>query len=113
MGTLSPFYEVTESKLRCLEEDCQRWRRNLYRTGVACLTGILSLMIPHLGLFLWLIGSIACSLLAIVLPGLLHSRRLDRSDASRLGDLKDMALIAFGAVGGTISFFVTFAEFIG
>jgi len=48
-------------------------------------TGIIGMQIPHFGLFLGLIGSVACSLLAFVMPALFHLKRPDRSDVLARG----------------------------
>eukprot|EP00929_Paragymnodinium_shiwhaense_P068655 TRINITY_DN34570_c0_g1_i1.p1 TRINITY_DN34570_c0_g1~~TRINITY_DN34570_c0_g1_i1.p1 ORF type:complete len:482 (-),score=111.61 TRINITY_DN34570_c0_g1_i1:45-1490(-) len=109
---LFPLYAVTESKYRCLKDSRQCWRRIAFRTVLVILTGVIGMRIPHFGLFLGLIGSAACSLLAFVLPALFHLNRLDRTEATRLGDAKDIAIIVFGVVGGAVSFTVTLKELI-
>ena len=68
------------------------------------------MQIPHFGLFLGLIGSVACPLLAFVLPALFHLQRPDRTDATSFGDAADIWLIIFGVVGGSVSFAVTFSD---
>jgi len=104
---LFPVYGVTESKLRCLRNAHRPWRRIVFRTVLVVLTGVVGMQIPHFGLFLGLIGSVACSLLAFVLPALFHMKRPDRSDATTLGDVKDAGLMAFGLIGGGVSFCIT------
>eukprot|EP00913_Durusdinium_trenchii_P009412 g8846.t1 len=101
---LFPLYQITEAKIRCLRDQRYCWRRIIFRS--TCL------QIPHFGLFLGIIGSLACSMLAFVLPALLHFRRKDRSDASRGGDVKDLCIIAFGVIGGLVSFSVTLKDLI-
>lgn len=112
---LFPLYQVTESNLRFLKNNHGCWRRVLYRTVLVVFTGLIGLIgmqIPHFhfGLFLGLVGSVACSLLAFVLPALFHLRRFNRTDGTRLGDIKDMGIIAFGVICGSVSFYVTFGE---
>jgi len=107
---LFPMYQVTESKFRCLRDSTKCWRRIAFRTVLVVLTGVIGMQIPHFGLFLGIIGSVACSLLAFVLPAFFHLKRPDRTEASRLEDAKDVALIAFGVVGGGISFIVTLGD---
>ncbi|CAJ1408948.1 unnamed protein product [Effrenium voratum] len=93
---LFPLYQITEAKIRCLRDQRFCWRRIIFRTTLVIMTGVIGLQIPHFGLFLGIIGSLACSALAFVLPALLHFKRLDRNDASRGGDLKDLSIITFG-----------------
>ena len=49
-------------------------------------------------------------MLAFVLPALLHIRRLDRGDATRKGDVKDLSIIAFGVAWRTKRFRPTFFQ---
>jgi len=107
---LFPLYQVTESKFRCLKDTERCWRRIAFRTTLVILTGVIGMQIPHFGLFLGLIGSVACSLLAFVLPALFHLLRPDKTEASRLVDMKDVGIIAFGLIGGCISFVITLRE---
>lgn len=107
---LFPLYQVTESKFRCLKNTDQCWRRIAFRTTLVILTGVIGMQIPHFGLFLGLIGSFACSLLAFVLPALFHLMRPDRTQATRLGDAKDVGIMAFGIIGGAVSFIITLRD---
>jgi len=107
-----PLYQLSEAKYKCIKGARKGKRRYIFRALVVLSTGLVGLQIPHFGLFLGIIGSVACSLLAFVLPALFHLRRIDRSDASRLGDAKDMGLIAFGVVGGGVSFVMTMKELV-
>jgi len=109
---LFPVWGVTEGKCKCLKAARHWWRRLLFRTVLVILTGVIGMQIPHFGLFLGLIGSIACTLLAFVLPALFHLKRPDKSDAYPGEDAKDMALIAFGAIGGSVSFVLTLRDLI-
>lgn len=109
---LFPLYQITETKIRCLRDQRFCWRSIIFRSALVIMTGVIGLQIPHFGLFLGIIGSLACSMLAFVLPALLHFRRKDRGDATRGGDVKDLSIIAFGAVGGLVSFSVTLRDLI-
>ncbi|CAE8624494.1 unnamed protein product [Polarella glacialis] len=107
-----PLFGVTEGKSRWLRDSRHWWRSAVWRSVLVGLTGIIGMQIPHFGLFLGLIGSVACSALAFVLPAVLHLKRIDRSDATRRGDVKDVAIIAFGSTAGMISFIMTLRELI-
>merc|ERR1712061_470775 len=109
---LFPMYQVTESKFRCLRDSQRCWRRIAFRTILVVLTGVIGMQIPHFGLFLGLIGSVACSLLAFVLPALFHLKRPDKpADSSYWVDVKDIAVVLFGIVAGATSFVVTLHSF--
>lgn len=107
---LFPLYGITEARLKCLKDPRLVVRRILFRTLLVVLTGVIGMQIPNFGLFLGLIGSIACTLLAFILPAFFHLKRVDRSDASGLEDAKDVILIGFGAVAGIVSFTLTLKE---
>jgi len=105
-----PVHNLNESKYECLKGPSRDLHRNLLRTVVVFLSGAIGLSIPNFGLFLGLLGSLACSLLAFVLPALFHLKRIDRYHATRLGDAKDVALIGFGVLAGAVSFTCTIRE---
>jgi len=107
---LFPVYGVTENKIKCLKESRSFAPRMLFRSLLVIMTGVIGLQIPHFGLFLGLIGSVACSALAFVLPAAFHLKRPDRGNATRLGDAKDISLMAFGIIAGGVSFTMTFKE---
>ena len=86
---LFPVYGVTETKYKCLKNKRAWWRSLLFRSVLVVLTGVIGMQIPHFGLFLGLIGSVACSLLAFVLPALFHLKRADKSDTYPGEDYKD------------------------
>eukprot|EP00927_Polykrikos_kofoidii_P014516 TRINITY_DN16379_c0_g1_i1.p1 TRINITY_DN16379_c0_g1~~TRINITY_DN16379_c0_g1_i1.p1 ORF type:complete len:486 (+),score=78.47 TRINITY_DN16379_c0_g1_i1:234-1691(+) len=108
---LFPLYQIAESKCQCLQDSRRCWRRVGFRTALVVLSGVIGLQIPHFGLFLGLIGSLACSALAFVLPAVFHLKRPDRENATRLGDAKDICIVIFGIVGGIIAFAVTLSAF--
>lgn len=109
---LFPLYQVTESKMKCLKDKDRWWRSIAFRSTLVILTGVIGMQIPHFGLFLGLIGSLACSLLAFVLPALFHLLRPDKAQ-SRLVDAKDVGLIMFGVIGGLVSFTITLRDLLG
>jgi len=103
-----PVFQIFESGIRCLRGVDGVWRRCGFRTCVVVSTGLVGAIIPHFGLFLGLIGSFACSMLAFVFPALFHLKRPEKSaNASRWVDVKDVAILLFGIIAGAISFVVT------
>jgi len=105
---LLPVFQILETGIHCLKDADGVWRRRCFRTGIAISTGLIGAVIPNFGLFLALLGSVACSLLAFVFPALFHLRRPDKSaNSSRWVDVKDIAIVLFGIVGGSVSLVVT------
>mmetsp|Transcript_45642 Transcript_45642/g.108673 ORF Transcript_45642/g.108673 Transcript_45642/m.108673 type:complete len:213 (-) Transcript_45642:13-651(-) len=109
---LHPVHSLNESKYKCLKGSSRGLRRLGLRSAFVVFSGVIALSIPHFGLFLGLLGSMACALLAFVLPSLFHYRRLDRADATAFGDGMDIFLIVFGLVAGAVSFTFTVQELV-
>ena len=86
-------------------------RKNLFRIALVAFTALIAVVTPHFGLFVNLIGSVACAALAFVLPIMFHAR-LHSSSMSQRDKVLAGSIIAFGIVGGGISFAMTVAEFI-
>eukprot|EP00746_Dinoflagellata_sp_MGD_P052968 gnl/MRDRNA2_/MRDRNA2_23391_c0_seq1.p1 gnl/MRDRNA2_/MRDRNA2_23391_c0~~gnl/MRDRNA2_/MRDRNA2_23391_c0_seq1.p1 ORF type:complete len:242 (+),score=17.04 gnl/MRDRNA2_/MRDRNA2_23391_c0_seq1:110-727(+) len=105
-----PVYQLLEKKYRCLRGTMKGVKVLTFRSVVVATSGVVAVNIPNFGLFLGLIGAVCCTLLAFILPALFHLKRIDRSDATRQGDIVDMLLIAFGCVGGSIAFVQTLSE---
>jgi proton-coupled amino acid transporter len=111
---LHPVNHMNENKYRCLrgKKKHKAMRRTLLRSFLVAMSGCIALVVPHFGLFLGLIGSVACTLLAFIMPALFHLRRPDRSNATKQGDGLDWFVIVFGCVGGVLSFVLTMKDLI-
>lgn len=82
----------------------------LFRAAVLALMCFTAIVVPHFGLFIGVIGAVSCSLLAFVLPPLFYNRL--HAEATRSKRLQNWGLLAFGIVGGIISFSLSLKELI-
>lgn len=105
-----PVFQLVEQKYRFFVKHKTR-RRIIFRSIVVISCVVAAIVIPDFGLFLGLIGSVACSVIAFILPSMMHLKRLDRSDATPQEDMKDKALAIAGTFAGIISFVFTLLEF--
>ena len=80
----------------------------LFRTLLVAIVSTAAIFIPKFGLFVSLIGCFSCSMLAFILPAL-FSLKLDES-----GDGRSVRwfMVAFGVIGGGISFVITMIELV-
>eukprot|EP00904_Undaria_pinnatifida_P005533 jgi/Undpi1/2109/HiC_scaffold_12.g05495.m1 len=69
-----PVWEVLEFKWLRRQSPSYGRDRNALRAGIVFGTGVLACAVPNFGLFVSLIGSSCCSLLAFILPTLCYSR---------------------------------------
>jgi hypothetical protein len=86
-------------------------QRNTVRVGLYSSSALLAISIPHFGLFLNLIGSCGCSLLAFIFPALINIRAFGEN-ASRRFLYLNYGLVVFGVVGGSMSFVLTVIELV-
>ena len=105
-----PVFKLVEEKYKTFYEDSVK-RKIFFRSVVVAFCVFLAIIIPDFGLFLGLIGSICCSVIAFILPSLMHLKRLDRSDACPREDFRDKMLAIGGAAAGIISFCFTLWQF--
>ncbi|GLJ23089.1 hypothetical protein SUGI_0435880 [Cryptomeria japonica] len=80
----------------------------ILRAGTVVILAVLALSVPGFGIFVSLVGSTVCALLAFVFPALIHLKTFKGSLNSAQKAL-DMAILTFGtvfAVYGTYSTFV-------
>jgi len=68
------------------------------RCGEVALAGVIVTMIPDFASIMGLIGSTCCMLLALIMPGLIHSQ-LFKSELSASAKLLNHALVLIGLVG--------------
>lgn len=72
-------------------------RSLFFRTGIVVLTATIAAVIPQLGNFIALVGSLSSSALALVFPPIFHS--LSCPESSRAVHIKNVAIAVFGIVG--------------
>lgn len=84
-------------------------RRRGFRTLIVAFSVFTACVVPHFGLFVNLIGSVACTLLAFIFPSLFYLRLADPEPKTRRIII---ACVVIGFLGGGISFVLTIVEFI-
>ncbi|KAF2359652.1 Amino acid transporter transmembrane domain [Trinorchestia longiramus] len=68
-----------------------------FRAGLVLITLLFAALIPHIGLFISLVGAMASSTLALIFPPMLHSLTF-YDTISWIGLLKNMFIMVFGLV---------------
>lgn len=112
-----PVFTLLEGALKTMKmgtQNQQDLKRFGFRFTVVSISGIISVSIPHFGLFLGLVGSVCCTLLSYILPSLFHFCRPGKpsSEGFTRSDAFDIGMIIFGLVGGAVSFMITMNEFL-
>lgn len=107
-----PIFGLVESRFKKLKGKRGCVPRVLERAAIISLTGVIAMNIPNFGLFLGLIGSLACSALAFVFPALFHMRGAHQGTVTGKQKAKDVALILFGSICGVFSFGMTLISLI-
>lgn len=91
-----------------------RLRTALFRTAralIVLLAAYIAISVPGFGIFISLVGSTVCAMLAFVLPGLFHLRIFDR-ELPWHARAFNYLLIAFGTTFGVVGTFQTLASMI-
>ena len=71
-------------------------------------TAVIAVITPHFTLFVNLIGAVACTMLAFVLPAIFYLRLVD--NPSNMLYAKTAAIVIFGLTGGAVCLYVTMEE---
>jgi len=77
-------------------------KQNLGRLGLVLFTGVVAVSIPDFGLFISLVGSSCCSILAFIMPAFLHYK-LCKDDLSSFSIASDWVIILFGIFAAVVS----------
>lgn len=102
-----PVYEIIEKYLTgqtwfestVSTEQLKYFAFNLFRTVLVTLICIIAIKVPGFGLFISLIGSGVCAILAFVMPTLFH---LKLCRPQGFAFILDIGMLAFGVVGGIL-----------
>lgn len=95
---LFPVIEILERRLGTVNHF---WKGNLLRASVVILSVIVVLIIPDFSTIMVLIGATCCSLLAFILPSLLHMR-IFKGRHTRQQLIEDYVILIFGCLGTLI-----------
>lgn len=79
------------------------------RALIVLLAAYIAVSVPGFGIFISLVGSTVCAMLAFVLPGLFHLK-IFQGELSWFTRLFDYVLIIFGITFGTIGTYNTLAS---
>jgi len=84
-------------------------KTNVFRVLLVAVTCLVAMAVPHFALFANLIGALACSCLAFVLPAVFYLK-LYKGEISGFHRCVCYCSVLFGVVGGTISVYSTIDE---
>ncbi|BFZ14998.1 hypothetical protein BsWGS_18037 [Bradybaena similaris] len=84
------------------------------RIGIVLLTFGFAVAVPHIDLLISLIGAVACSFLALILPAFIEIVTLAMEDAPmpKLTVIKDVLIFLFGLFGTVIGTYISMASII-
>jgi amino acid permease len=83
-----------------------KYKIYLWRTQCVSLTSIIAMSVPKFGLFINLVGSVACTALAFVFPILIYNKAFEK-EISKTRIWAHRALIIGGCICGALSFYIS------
>lgn len=107
-----PVFGLVESRFRRLRKPECCLLRVLIRSGIVFATAGIGMNVPNFGLFLGLVGSLAASMLAIVLPALFHLKGAKHGNITHREKVIDVLIVLMGIAAGGLSFTLTLRELI-
>jgi len=103
-----PVYEIVETSLEVMpwftnmiRPQAREQAFSTLRAAVVLLTTLLAASVPGFGLFISLVGSLVCALLAFVLPALIHFQMF-KDEMGWAAMLKDISIVLFGLTGAAL-----------
>lgn len=88
-----------------------RLKNLVLRTIIVIITAILASLIPKFSLFINLIGSFSCTLLAFIMPCLMYNKCYELH-ISKLRKVFNISIAVFGTICGLISFVMSSIEIV-
>ena len=95
---LFPVFSILEKKLHVVAGSL---KSKMLRLGVVLLTGMIVLRVPNFGQLMALVGASCCTLLAFIMPALMHLV-LFRNDGDDKSRMLDYVLVCIGVLGAII-----------
>lgn len=83
-------------------------KTNLFRVFMVAFSCTIAIITPHFGLFVNLIGSVACASLAFIMPMMFHTRLQEMAPRDKI---VPAFVIVIGVIGGSISLVMTIGQF--
>lgn len=104
---MQPVFQIVESSVLFkrikLKTDHKTW---IWRTFCVIMTALIAMGVPKFGLFINLIGSIACTMLAFIVPVKIYNK-VHKGQMSRQKQWLHRAIYIVGGIGGSLSFYVS------
>jgi len=76
--------------------------QNIIRVGLVMFAGLVAVAVPDFGLFISLVGSSCCSILAFIMPAFIHFK-VCKDDLSFAAIAADWFIVAFGIFAAVVS----------
>lgn len=83
-----------------------RKKTYIFRTAFVIITAIIAMSVPKFGLFINLVGSVACTALAFIVPVLCYNVAF-KGEMSKAKIVGHYMLIVGGCIGGALSLYVS------
>lgn len=83
-----------------------KYKIYIWRSSCVIFTAIIAMSVPKFGLFINLVGSVACTALAFVIPVLIYNRAY-ALEISKTRIWGHRALIVGGCICGALSFYIS------
>lgn len=101
-----PVFQIVEVAPRFKKLKAGKHKLIIWRTVCVLMTAITAMSVPKFGLFINLIGSVACTILAFIVPVLCYNKAFEGEMSRKKENLHTMLCI-IGAIGGILSFYVS------
>ena len=86
-------------------------KRCLFRSLVVVVCTVVAIVTPNFGIFMDIIGSVACNALSFILPSLFYLN-IFKSELSRTQRCKTWGIVVFGCVAGVLCFALSIKELV-
>lgn len=83
-----------------------KYKVYVWRTTCVVFSGVTAMVVPKFGLFINLVGSVACTILAFIVPVLCYNKAFEK-EITKQKKIMHYALLVIGAFGGCLSFYVS------
>lgn len=109
---MMPVFQIVEKTSAFVKfKALGKFKIYVFRTACVIMTAVIAGSVPKFGLFINLVGSVACTALAFVIPVLIYNRAF-AGEMSKCKIWTHYALIVGGCMGGGLSLYVSVANII-
>jgi len=78
----------------------------MWRTSAVILTAIIAMSVPKFGLFINLVGSVACTALAFIIPIKIYNTVFVK-EITKVRKWLHLGIVVAGLIGGSLSFAIS------